>query len=283
MLASRRARETARIARFGWLAARAYPDASFEGLCLASAWASWLFLRDDHVDQRATRASAAALRASGARLSTILAGGCGPAADDPFETSLQRLREDVLAHGGGAWMPRFLNDVQEYFEACAWEAENRQSGNAPALEHYVQMRDLTGAVRTCFDIYELILGPPLRIEDRLRDDVQRLMMLANRMICWSNDVFSYEKELREGDCHNLVILLHRSGMTLSEAVARAGAMHDALVADFVDVEVRITRDAATQESTRRFVEALKGWVRANLDWSIETGRYDVARLDASAT
>src|SRR4051812_23010191 len=53
LLDTPRARQTAERARFAWLAARAYPDATFDGLRLATAWASWLFLRDDFVDQRA--------------------------------------------------------------------------------------------------------------------------------------------------------------------------------------------------------------------------------------
>jgi len=70
-----------------------------------------------------------------------------------------------------------------------------------------------------------------------------------------------------------VILLHRNGQPLDGAMRSAAEMHDGLVADFLALEERIAADAAIASSARPFIEALKGWVRANIDWSIETGRY----------
>ena len=197
----------------------------------------------------------------------VLAGQRHVTSSDPLTLALVDLRDRLFARGGGRWMARFLANVQDYFDASVWEAENRACGRVPGVETYVRLRDLTGAVKTCFDIFELIDGP-LAITHRSDPRLATLMQLANRAICWSNDIFSVDKELVHGDFHNLVLTLrHERSSSLGEAIAVATRMHDAAIAEFEAM-------AQTTDATHaRFVDALKGWIRANYDWSIETGRY----------
>ena len=62
-------------------------------------------------------------------------------------------------------------------------------------------------------------------------------------------------------------------MTLENAVFAAARMHDAEVASFLSFERVLIRRSSKHPEVARFVAALKGWMRANLDWSLETGRY----------
>ena len=127
-------------------------------------------------------------------------------------------------------------------------------------------------MKTCFDIFELIEGS-LDIDARYDDRLTLMMRLANRAICWSNDIFSVHKELAHGDVHNLVIVLqHGTPSSIGAAIAKAARMHDDTVQAFERHEQKL-RASAASPGVLRFVDALKGWVRANLDWSIETGRY----------
>jgi hypothetical protein len=258
--------------RFGRLAARAYPDASLDTLAIAAAWATWLFLRDDRCDEGGISCDPLAMRVLSDHQIDVLAGQCSPRADDPLTVALADLRERMLACGGGRWMARFLTNVQDYFDASIWESDNRARRRVPDVATYIRLRDLTGAVKTCFDIFELIEGA-LTIDVRHDARLAHLMQLANRAICWSNDLFSIHKELGHGDFHNLAIVLqHESALPLRDAVATAVRMHDDAVRSFEAHEQRLRETGAARE-VHRFVDALKGWVRANLDWSIETGRY----------
>jgi hypothetical protein len=138
LLATPAAEKRARRARFGWLAARAYPNASHDGLLIAANWASWLFMLDDACDEAGIGSNSRAIRAHSDALLGVLA-GLGPArSKDPLTESLLDLRERMLARGGAGWMSRFLNGVQDYFEACAWEAGNRERGQTPDLATYCQ-------------------------------------------------------------------------------------------------------------------------------------------------
>jgi hypothetical protein len=271
LLRDPQARELARRAMFGSLAARAYPSASREGLAIAAAWATWLFLRDDICDARGDRPGDLSRR-NAAQLD-VLSGQA--AAADPFDAALADLRRRMIALGGSAWMSRFLGNVQDYFDACAWEASNRARGVVPALDTYIQMRDLTGAVRTCFDIYELVEGGPLPVEVRAAPVVRTIMTIGNRMICWSNDIFSAAKEHAHGDFHNLVLILERTGAGRAQAIGAAREMHDALVDDLALNEQRLATMPDLMSAAAPVIAATKLWVRANLDWSIETGRYSL--------
>jgi hypothetical protein len=263
----------ARGAMFGSLASRAYPTATRDGLAIAAAWASWLFLRDDVCDERGdavidmSRRNEAQLR--------VLGGYAAPAVGDPFEVALADIRDRMVAVGGASWMSRFVGNVQDYFDACAWEAANRAHGVVPDLDTYVHMRDLTGAVRTCFDIYELVDGGPLPVEVRSAPTVREIMTIGNRMICWSNDIFSADKERAHGDFHNLVLILERSGASPEEAMGVAAEMHDGLVDELALNEARLEKVSDRMSAAVPLLRAVKQWARANLDWSIETGRYAV--------
>jgi 5-epi-alpha-selinene synthase len=264
-------------AQFGRLAARAYPDASLDTLAIAAAWATWLFVRDDQCDEGGISLDPVAMRALADHQIDVLAGQRQHRSDDALTAALVDLRERMLVRGGGKWMARFVANVQDYFDAVVWETENRARRRVPDVNTYVRLRDLTGAVRTCFDIFELAVGP-LAIEARCDSRLARLMSLANRAICWSNDLFSIEKELAHGDVHNLAIVLHReTNVSLQDAVAAAARMHDDVIRSFEHHASLVTPEL------RYFVEALEGWIRANLDWSIETGRYGRAEVAKSAS
>lgn len=54
-------------------------------------------------------------------------------------------------------------------------------------------------------------------------DLRRLMSMSSNIIAWANDVFSYRKERRVDDPHNLVLLLIRHA-GLSEGSAELQVM-----------------------------------------------------------
>ena len=72
-------------------------------------------------------------------------------------------------------------------------------------------------------------------------------------------------------------MLHReTNVSLQDAVGAAARMHDDVVRSFEH------HAALVAPQQRYFVDALEGWIRANVDWSIETGRYGRAEIAKSA-
>jgi hypothetical protein len=80
------------------------------------------------------------------------------------------------------------------------------------------------------------------------------------------------------DMHNLALVLqHEAGMSLQAAVDEVASFVKREVKSFVALEATLPSFGSTVDSSvRRFVEVLRTWMRGNLDWSYESGRYQVA-------
>jgi hypothetical protein len=268
---------TARFAasKFGWLAARAYPRAGFAEATIVVDWNVWLFVLDDQCDEGGIGKDPARLRAYFATLQAILRDPAGAPCDGPLALALRDVWGRMLARATPAWRWRFLQDADDYFDACVWEASNRAEGITPSVADYIAYRPLTGALITDVDLIDLTEHLDLPDAARCHPVVQRLVEMANNVVCWSNDIISLAKEMQRGDVHNLVLTIrHRDGCTLHEAIQRAVRMHDAEVRRFLATQRELpTFGPELDPDIARYIAVLRAWMRGNLDWSIDSGRY----------
>ncbi|WP_022947541.1 terpene synthase family protein [Methylohalobius crimeensis] len=261
--------------RFGWLAARAYPTAAEEELKLVSDWNTWLFIRDDQCDETGVGKDPAKLTFLHERFLNILMGCPCSTEDGGLDKALQDLWSRMRARGSLSWQARFIHSVEEYFESSVWEAKNRSREVYPDVATYTKMRPYTGGLYTDIELIEIIERISLPLEIRKHTAIEQLALMANNVVCWSNDVLSLQKELEQEDIHNLVIALsYEHELDLQEAVVRATEMCNEEVRKFIALEERLplfpTRHA---QGVRRYVEILRSWMRGNLDWGYESARY----------
>ena len=185
----------------------------------------------------------------------------------------------LFARARAGWRERFVALVDDYFAACVWEAGNRARGVVPPVEQYVEKRRDTGAVRTAIANIEPCERIHLPDDVLAHPHVDALATACNDVVCWSNDIISLGKERAIGDVHNLVFVLERARCPgeLARATKLAAGMHDARVDDFIGLAATLPSfDPATDAALSRFVETLRAWMRGNLDWAHESGRYVVA-------
>lgn len=262
-------------AQFGWLAARAYPDALREELQIVSDWNTWLFMLDDQCDEGGIGKQPDQLAQLFASFVVLLQGGDDSVSKIPLAQALVNLRQRLSQKATAAWMLRFIASTQDYFAACHWEATNRAHRIVPDVASYIAMRPLSGGLNTDVDLIDITERINLPPEVRTHPTIQALTLMANNVVCWSNDIFSLEKEMQRGDVHNLVLVLrHADHLTLQEAIDRAAAMHDAEVRAFIELAAMLPSfDPAINADLSRYVSILRSWMRGNLDWSHATGRY----------
>ena len=174
-----------------------------------------------------------------------------------------------------AWMYRFTVSVAEYFDAAVWEARNREPGIWPNSATYIRMRPYTGALYTVLDLIDLSEAAILPLVVRKHPGYQALMLITNNVVCWCNDLFSIQKERAHGDMHNLALILqHQEDIGLQEAVDRVAGLVEQEVKRFIALENDLPSFGAEVDGlVRRFVAVLRAWMRGNLDWSYESGRY----------
>jgi hypothetical protein len=265
-------------ARFAWLAARAFPDAALHELCIIADFNTWLFILDDQCDEAATGRKADYLKSMMAGLMDILLHNRQilPEHGAPLPAALSSIWDRMRAISSPAWRMRFIHSMEDYFTSCIWEAENREAGIVPTVAEYVQMRPFTGALLAdieAIEIIEKIYLPRNVVEQPL---LQRMIQACNNIVCWSNDLFSCTKESRQGDVHNLVLVLqHHRQISLQEAVNEAARMHNEEVAIFATLEKLLPLKGDERDyELLRYVSVLRSWITGNFDWSVsDTGRY----------
>jgi 5-epi-alpha-selinene synthase len=261
--------------QYGMLMARAYPSAPKVALQIVTDWSTWLFLLDDQCDEAGIGQNPEQLATLHRRLLDVLCGMSPHKGDEPLVHGLWDLYTRLLAHAPEGWLERFSCSVGQYFAANVWEATNRRQGTIPDAASYCAMRLFTSAVYPCLMLIELTEDLHLPPEVYDHPNVQRLAQMTNNVISWANDIVSLEKELRQGDVHNLALILsHEQKLSLQAAVDRVGALHDAEVQTFITISQQLPSfSPAVDIEVQRYVVGMRFWMRANLDWSLATTRY----------
>lgn len=141
------------------------------------------------------------------------------------------------------------------------------------------MRRAAGAVQTAIELIEVC--EQLELDDEMLEhpDVSALATACNDVVCWTNDLASLPKEIAEGNVHNLVVVLQheRCRGNWPCAVALAQQLLDARVREFIALADNLPGFGAARDAElARYVADLRAWMRGNLDWAIESGRYRIA-------
>lgn len=266
--------------RFAWLAARAFPYANLHELCIVANFNTWLFMLDDQCDEAQLGKKAIYLESITDGFMDILKHNRH--IDTVLGNSFADIWNRMQQLGSSEWQARFIRSMEEYFTSCHWEARNRAAGITPAVAEYVTMRPYTGALFADVEAIEIVEKIYLPAHILQHFIVQRLVLACNNIVCWSNDIFSCAKEARQGDVHNLVLVLqHERQIPLQDAVNETFRMHNEEVKLFTALEKLLPSfgDAYDHE-LERFLVILRSWITANYDWSFhDTGRYKLQEVE----
>ena len=137
------------------------------------------------------------------------------------------------------------------------------------------MRFRTAAIDMFFDLIEPMRGVELPAPVFADADFAAMHRSAGMITAIFNDLVSWPKEEAAGDHHNIVLALrHERRLPVEAAVRAAVAEHDALVEDFVAARERFAAGRLAADPAVAVVAAdFVHWIRGNVDWSMESGRY----------
>jgi len=264
-------------ARYAELVARVFPTASHEALELVTDWNVWLFARDDFLVETEIGVVPDQLVSFNTQLLEILYGREATAADLTLGQTLADFCHRLRHMSNSACLTRFIQAVENHFQANVWEAVQYDLGHMPDLSTYRMMRPLMGAMDTVLALIEIADQFELPFAAHQHPLIQSLKQLTCLVVCFANDIFSLTKEANAGETMNLIcILQHEHGLTLQEAVDRAAVIHDAEVRAFEIMEAQLPACGLTVDAdVRRYIDGLHAWMRGNLDWSITSGRYNL--------
>jgi len=267
-------------ARFANLMARAHPDASRADLRLATGWLISIFVLDDLLE-RALVGDPERSRAALVEVVRLLRHQVPPTAilfdalGRPLTGALGEVWGRTEPRVSPAWRERFVGHVADYLGGTLWEAGNRVAGRPPVLDEYREMRAHSAATEMFFDLIEPMHGVELPAAVLADPDFGTMRRSAGMIIGIFNDLISWPKEAAIGDHHNIVFAFQRERrLSLDDAVYAAVAEHDARVAEFEVARKRFVAGPRGQDAAvTTVVDDLVHWIRGNVDWSLESGRY----------
>lgn len=269
-------------ADFGWFAAMVYPTATRTHVELMADWFAWLFLVDDQLDDGAAGRTPGDLRGIVGRLTAVLESpdlGARSADDRSLPTAVSSLADLWARTAGDAdanWRRRFIRHLDDCLTTAAtWEAENRVNGVVPDEGTYVVNRRHTGAIYVCMDLIDIVerIDLPESVYDS--PEFTAALDAACNVVCWTNDVYSLDKERSLGEVHNLVYVVQRHrNLDQDAALAHVCAAISAETELFLARETELLRAFPGEiEVLTRYLAGMRSWMRGNLDWSRRTLRY----------
>ncbi|MFD8528920.1 family 2 encapsulin nanocompartment cargo protein terpene cyclase [Streptosporangium canum] len=279
---------------FAHCAAMIHADASPEQLNLSSDWLAWGTYGDDYFPVVfGVPRDLVAAKLCNDRLSAFMPLDAGTT-PEPTNT-IERGLEDLWRRTAGPMsMParqQFRKAVEDMTESWLWELVNQTQHRVPDPVDYIEMRRKTFGSDMTMSLARLAHSDTVPAEIYQTRVMRELDTAAQDYACFTNDLFSYQKEIEfEGEVHNLVLVVENF-LEVDRWKAR-DVVADLMTARMQQFEHIIATglpalfdDFALDESTRRILtrhaDDLKEWMSGILEWHRKCARYTEAELRRS--
>ncbi|KAJ3553945.1 hypothetical protein NM688_g3358 [Phlebia brevispora] len=161
----------------------------------------------------------------------------------------KEFRARLVPNCGPYTLDRFFKHSEDYVKAFGKEAEYREDDIVLDIDSYNKLRRENSAVRYCFGLFGYLLGIDIPDEIFYHPVLMRMHLTAVDMVCWSNDLYSYNMEQAMGHLTNniLTVLQKAHGVDLQGA------------ADLVGVHFKELFDSS-RETRPRCPPSAKRWI-----------------------
>lgn len=272
--------------RFARLVSLAYPNAPLRELTIVNDFCAYLFVNDDQAEEDAAfgKNPERLRRFLDAHL-VALRTGKNTNPEDPLNAFLIDIRRRILERGTPAWLERFSFDVEQYLMQGTYVgALHWTRASVPSIAAYHNQRLYDSALFPAQDLIELAEHIELSGAVIQSPEVVDLRCICNHVVAFTNDLFSYPKEVvRFKSPNNLVhVIMVADRIELEEAASRVVDTIHRKIAQFVDLAAELVA-AGDDPELERYMAGLESWMRGNLVWSLETGRYSPATAARAAS
>jgi germacradienol/geosmin synthase len=276
---------------FANCAARIHPDASGPQLDLSSAWLTWRTYGDDYFPAvfGPTRNMAAA-KVFNARLPAFMPLDCAdtPPPANAVEAGLADLWIRTAAPMTTAQRCQFRHAVESMTTSWLWELANHIQHRIPDPVDYIEMRRHTFGSDMTMSLARITKAGAVPTEIFRTRPLLALENSAVNYACFTNDIFSYQKEIEfEGELHNIVLVAqkfldidreHAVEVVNDLMTSRMRQFEHIIATELPLIVDDFQLDAATREALDGYVVGLQDWVAGILDWHILCGRYSEPEL-----
>ncbi len=276
---------------FAVCAARIHPDASGDELDVSSAWLTWGTYGDDYFPAVFnSTGNMAAAKVFNTRLPDFMPLDCGatPPPANAAETGLADLWIRTASPMSIDQRRQFRNGVELMTESWLWELANHIQHRIPDPVDYIEMRRRTFGSDMTLSLARITKAggiPPELLGTRA---MRALENSAMDYACFTNDIFSYQKEIEfEGELHNAVLVVQKFlAIDRGQAVGVVNELMTSRMKQFehiIATELPVLVDEfdlgkKAREALDAYVAGLQDWMAGILDWHMLSGRYPETAL-----
>lgn len=257
----------------------AFPEAHGADLDLLVDILVWYTVFDDHFDGAVGRSPYAA-QAVVAPLLAVMGSGLEDLAVVRGEKGLSGAWRDLwrrqVRGASPAWCVRAAADWRSCLQTVVRESAHRHHGTFPGLEEAVRLRRDASCLYPFMNMLERVVGMPGAL---VADPAHRRLRAHTADVAtYINDLYSLEREERQGDIHNMVLVVQRLHRTSrDEAIERVGARVHELLDECRRLSGQI---AAAHPAADPYLRGLRGLVDGVYQWTSTTRRYGGRRPSA---
>ncbi len=267
------------------------PTAPAGELDVSSGWLTWGTYVDDLVPLAHGRTrDLAGVKAFAARLALFMPLDMAsmPPPLTPAERGLADLWVRTVTPMSMDQRRLFRQGVEEMTQSWSWEVANEIQNRIPDPVDYVEMRrksfgaELTASLAR---LTHLDVVPAAVFHAR---PLRNLENAAMDYGCFTNDVFSYQKEVEfEGKLHNMVLVIEnfldvdrrRAVGVVNELMTARMCQFERILADELPALCKeLGLDHETSEAVSSYAGGLQDWMAAVLEWHRRTARYVPSNL-----
>lgn len=187
----------------------------------------------------------------------------------------------------------FRRAIQDMTDSWVWELANQIQNRIPDPIDYIEMRRKTFGSDLTMSLSRLAQGGEIPMEIYYSRPMRSLENSAADFACFTNDIFSYQKEIEfEGEIHNVVLVVQNFlNCNIPQAVeivnnlmtARAQQFQHIVATELPALFDDFNLDEITREKLLAYVEKLENWMCGVLRWHIKVDRYKEFELRNSAS
>lgn len=264
-----------------------HPNGSGHELNLTACWLVWGTYADDYFPALyGNNRNMAGAKVFNARLSAFMPLDDSTPTEiptNPVEAGLADIWSRTAGPMSANARTQFRRAIQDMTDSWVWELANQIQNRIPDPIDYIEMRRKTFGSDLTMSLSRLAQGNEIPQEIYRTRTMRSLDNSAADFACFTNDIFSYQKEIEfEGEIHNCVLVVQNflncdkpQAVEIVNNLMTARALQFQLI---VATELPVlfddfNLDASTREKLLGYVKKLEQWMCGVLKWHITVDRY----------
>lgn len=263
-------------AKFGWYAAREYPNAEYQELCIVGDLITWLFTVDDQCDRASSNGiETTALKAMLQGFISVLSTGKA-AISSQLNISLLDIINRLEPISSPYLFSLFIKEMISYFQECLWEIDMQAENYMPSIQEYLNWRPKTGFY-IMFPLVSIFDNLDLPAEVYEHEIIKRIELLLNLTANLANDLHSLEREMELNTKGLNLVFIYQNELKISleNAIAMVSEQYaeNLITLEQCRKNLPFWNDRIT-EQINTYIDGLYIAIKAYFDWAIvDTARY----------